>query len=51
MNLKVLSLALAVITFSGTAIADTVTTPAPSSTTTQATSGIHTAKIGVNYKF
>ena len=33
MNIKILSLALAVITFSGTAIADTVTTPAPSSTT------------------
>ena len=33
MNIKVLSLALAVITFSGTAIADTVTTSAPSSTT------------------
>jgi outer membrane immunogenic protein len=33
MNIKKLSLALAVITFSGAAIADTVTTPAPSSTT------------------
>ena len=33
MNLKALSLALAVITLSGIAIADTVTTPAPSSTT------------------
>ena len=33
MNLKALSLTLAVITLSGVAIADTVTTPAPSSTT------------------
>ena len=33
MNFKLLSLALAVITISGVAIADTVTTPAPSSTT------------------
>ena len=33
MNFKILSLTLAVITFSGTAIADTVPTPAPSSTT------------------
>ena len=33
MNFKVLSLTLAVITLSGVAIADTVTTPAPSSTT------------------
>ena len=33
MNFKVLSLALVVITISGVAIADTVTTPAPSSTT------------------
>ena len=33
MNLKALSLALAVIMLSGVAIADTVTTPAPSSTT------------------
>ncbi len=33
MNIKVLSLVLAVITLSGVAIADTVTTPPPSSTT------------------
>jgi outer membrane immunogenic protein len=33
MNLKIFSLALAVITLSGVAIADTVATPAPSSTT------------------
>ena len=33
MNFKILSLALVVITISGVAIADTVTTPAPSSTT------------------
>ena len=33
MYFKILSLALAVITFSGVAIADTVTTPVPSSTT------------------
>jgi hypothetical protein len=33
MNLKIFSLAFVVITLSGVAIADTVTTPEPSSTT------------------
>ena len=33
MDFKIFSLALVVITLSGTAIADTVTTPEPSSTT------------------